>query len=69
MVSLTNGFGQSKINVIYDLDSMSLVSSYYTEIETKLVAIPAFFYLSSSSPIALFMESNPTSTQIIAYQI
>ena len=49
------GYGETKIHMIYSLDSLTLVSAFYADIETRLTTIPAYFYLSSNNPIALFI--------------
>lgn len=64
------GFGIDKYNMIYNLDSMSLVSCYYTSIKTKNTAIPSYFHLSSSNPVVFFIDSTVVGqSQLEAYQI
>lgn len=55
--------------MIYNLGSLSLASSYYTSIETNKQAMPAYFYLSSSNPLVLFLETVANSSVAKAFQI
>lgn len=51
------GFGHVMVNMIYNLDCLSLVEVYYASIETRNTAIPTYFHLTSTyHPIIMFVE-------------
>jgi hypothetical protein len=67
-VSLINPITDTKVNVIYDLSSLSLHSVYYSAINTKATTMPSFFHLGFSNPIVIFIEKK-NEAEPKAYQI